>query len=382
MPETVTILLTGDQIAGFVNQPSNPPGINPGQDGYGMVIQDAAALTGPETIYRLVGRQLGGKDHFANGQFWDLQIYTGPTTLPLDEGALADPANWSAVPGLQDMGVRGDFVNDLGDGDEHVVFEARNLFLIYDLNGGFTTTPTDLFYGPESQIGDPDEGNNDGLLQFNETANAFNPICFRAGTLITTADGPVPIESLAVGDLVLTRDNGLQPIRWIARSEIGLARTVIDPSILPIRIGKGALGHGMPLRDLYLSPQHRVLVGSKIVSRMTGESEALVAAKQLCGLDGVTQQTAPGAVVYYHMRLDAHGLVCAEGLWAETLLLGKQALRSLSPEARRELATIFPGLTETTQQAARIVVPGRMARQMVQRHLKNEEALVAYLHAE
>nr|AIA91314.1 CAZy families GT4 protein [uncultured Gluconobacter sp.] len=95
------------------------------------------------------------------------------------------------------------------------------------------------------------------------------------------------IEDLRVGDLVLTKDDGPQPLRWISSRHVSAEMLAAHPNMRPIRIRAGALGEGLPLRDLIVSPQHRMLVRSKVAERMFGEEEVLVAAKHLLELDGV-----------------------------------------------------------------------------------------------
>ncbi|WP_051909644.1 Hint domain-containing protein, partial [Paenirhodobacter enshiensis] len=116
--------------------------------------------------------------------------------------------------------------------------------------------------------------------------------CFAGGTRIATARGEVAIKDLAEGDLVLTRDHGPQPLRWIGSTEVSQLRLVKQPKLRPIRIAAGALGFdsegaALPHRDLTVSPQHRILVRSKIAEKMFGESEVLVPARQLLQLPGV-----------------------------------------------------------------------------------------------
>jgi hypothetical protein len=174
----------------------------------------------------------------------------------------------------------------------------------------------------------------------------------------------------------MTADHGLLPVRWIGRSDVSIASTVINPNILPVRIAAGAMGDGLPARDLWLSPQHRVLVRSRIVARMTGKAEAPVAVKHLCTVPGITQTTIPREVTYLQIRLDRHEMVRAEGVWAETLLVGPQALRGMGRAAREELDLIFPGLVEGPRAAPRTIMAGTTARMMAQRHVKNGKALV------
>ncbi|WP_322890267.1 MULTISPECIES: Hint domain-containing protein [unclassified Yoonia] len=374
MTYTTPILLTGDQVATISGQPTNQG--NPGDPNFGMVMNNVTALGGPTDVYRLVWFQNRNTTDtfFRNGQGWRLEQYTGtgdPTT---------DTANWANIPGIGNLGPRNDLVSGVGGGDEYIVFSRGSNFLLYNINGGLPTTPTTLFYPGSAQNGDPNAGNNNSELDFTDAYAAFNVICFCAGTLIATDKGQVPIERLAVGDLVETLDSGLQPIRWIGRSDISLATTVLHRNILPVCIAAGAMGAGLPMRDLWLSPQHRVLVRSKIVARMAGSPEALVAVKQLSAIPGISPVMRPRDVSYLHLRLDRHEMVRAEGIWAETLLVGPQALRGMSPDARQELALIFPGLVEELCDAVRPVMAGHSARTLAQRHLQNHKALLSETH--
>lgn len=363
------ILLTGDQVATISGQPTNQG--NQGDPNFGMVMNGVTALGDSEDIYRLTWFQnVNTTDtFFKNGQGWRLEVYTG-TGDPV-----TDTSSWRDA-GFGNLSPRNDLVGGVGGGDEYIVFARGSNYLLYDINGGLPSTPTKLIYPGPNQNGDPDLGNNNSELEFTDAAASFTTICFCAGTLIETANGLVAIENVAVGDLVVTLDHGLQPIRWIGRSDVGLGSTIINPEILPVKVEAGSMGANLPIRDLWLSPQHRVLVRSKIVQRMTGKPEALVAIKQLCAMPGITQSNTPSEVSYLHLRLDRHELVRAEGLWAETLLIGVQALRGMQPAAKRELQLIFPELVEETSDAARIVMPGRQGRSMAERHLKNAKPLV------
>jgi hypothetical protein len=370
MTYTGPILLTGDQVASIAFQPTNQG--NPGDANFGMVMENVTALAGPEAVYRLVWvRNINTVDtFFRNGQVWELQVYTGTGDPATDTGG------WVTVPGYTDLSPRNDLVSGVGGGDEYIVFAAPNGYLLYDINGELPTTPETLTYMGAAQNGDPGTGNNNSELDFGDAAASFQPICFCAGTLIETDRGSRPVEDLAVGDLVFTLDHGWQPIRWIGRSEVSLARAIAFPALQPVTVAAGAMGPGLPDRDLRLSPQHRVLVRSKIAARMTGAAEALIAVKHLCGLPGIVQERTLRPVTYLHLRLERHEVVRANGVWAETLFVGPQALRAMGPEARAELRQLFPGLIEGPEDAARPLMPGRQAHQLVARHLKNAKALV------
>jgi hypothetical protein len=195
------------------------------------------------------------------------------------------------------------------------------------------------------------------------------PICFCAGTLIATPFGPRPVETLRPGDLVNTARGTAEPILWVGHRRLGPADLAAHPEFRPVRIAAGSLGRGLPCRDLRLSPQHRIVVRSKIVARMlkSGE-EALVAAKHLVGSRGVTLDKDASTVDYHHLMCARHEVILAEGAAAETLLPGREALRAVSHMAFHEITTLFPALPDLP---ARPVLPGRRARKLAERHRKN-----------
>src|SRR5690606_24870473 len=114
----------------------------------------------------------------------------------------------------------------------------------------------------------------------------------------------------------------------------------------PIRIRAGALGNGTPSSDLVLSPQHRVLVRSRIAQKMFGATEVLVAARQLLLLDGIDIATDLTEVEYFHMLFDRHEVVISNGALTESLYTGAQALQAVGKAARDEIFTLFPQLGE------------------------------------
>lgn len=202
--------------------------------------------------------------------------------------------------------------------------------------------------------------------------------CFTRGTLIETASGPVAVEDLKVGDLVRTRDNGLQPIRWIGSRRLGRAGLAAKPNLRPIRIRAGALGTGTPSADLLVSPQHRILVRSRIAQRMFSTAEVLVAAKQLLQLDGIEIADDLETVDYFHILFDRHEVVYSNGAETESLYTGPQALAGVGKAAREEIFALFPTLAETEDepQAARLLPSGRQARKLAVRHLQHGKSLV------
>ena len=192
-------------------------------------------------------------------------------------------------------------------------------------------------------------------------------------TQLATPNGPQMIETLRVGDLVETLDHGAQPIRWIGRS------TVLPiGKMSPVCIAKGALGCGLPKRELRVSQQHRMLVRSPIIKRMTGSDEALIAAKFLGPMAGIDLKPDIMPVTYLHLLFDCHEIVVAEGAPTESLFPGPQALQMLGPDCSDQLNTLLPQMDNWRNGGvpARIILEGSMRHKAVIRHLKNSKPVL------
>ncbi|KPA20272.1 hypothetical protein shim_32610 [Shimia sp. SK013] len=161
--------------------------------------------------------------------------------------------------------------------------------------------------------------------------------CFAAGTFIQTPFGEVPVEHIAVDDLVETLDNGPQPVRWHG------SRTVeARGKFAPILIDEGTFGDH---RAVTLSPLHRVMVGGAWSELLFGEEEVLIKARDL--VNGKTiRQLDGGTVEYHHLLFDDHQIVFSEKLATESYLPGPQTSASFDPEIVAELCALFPELTD------------------------------------
>lgn len=193
--------------------------------------------------------------------------------------------------------------------------------------------------------------------------------CFAEDTWIATARGDRLVHELAPGDMILTRDDGIQPLRWVASRT--LTGADLAPNLRPIRIARGALGPATPRTPLRLSPQHRVLVRSRIALRMFGQPEILVAAKHLTALPGIDIDTDCAQVSYYHLLFDRHHVIYSNGAPTESLF--PDALHLLPRAAAREITTLLPELNTTP---ARLLAPGRRGRQLAQRHHRNGKSVI------
>jgi len=133
--------------------------------------------------------------------------------------------------------------------------------------------------------------------------------CFAPGTHILTPNGERDVETLAVGDLVLTTEGVAQPVAWIGRQTV--SRVFGDlMRVLPIRIEAGALGENLPVRDLLVTPDHALLLGGVLI-----QAGALVNGTTIRRDDAV-----PEICTYYHVELEDHALILAEGVAAETFV--------------------------------------------------------------
>ncbi|WP_422049039.1 Hint domain-containing protein [Shimia sp.] len=168
-------------------------------------------------------------------------------------------------------------------------------------------------------------------------------VCFTPGTRVLTPMGEVPVENLQAGDKVVTRDNGLQEIRWTGRKHVSGRELMKTPNLRPILIKKGTLGPNQPERDMMVSPNHRMLLVSERAELLFEEREVLVAAKHLTHLEGVEQVDTVG-VEYIHFMCDHHEVVLADGAWSESFQPGEYSLDGIGREQRDEIYALFPEL--------------------------------------
>ena len=198
-----------------------------------------------------------------------------------------------------------------------------------------------------------DEG-DDVTVTFSELENVI--VCFTRGTMIVTDAGEKVIEDLVAGDMVMTKDHGLQELRWTG------SRTVpAKDSFAPIMIKSGVMGND---RDLMVSPQHRMVVEGWKSELLFGERELLATAKYKVNNDTIYVQ-AGGMVEYFHMLFDRHEIVYANGAASESFHPGEVGINALTNEARDEIYTLFPELRDNVGAygpAARTSLKGHEAK--------------------
>jgi hypothetical protein len=151
-----------------------------------------------------------------------------------------------------------------------------------------------------------------------QTANAFSAPtfdvapCYCRGTLILTDHGEVAVEMLAIGDHVLTRTGMLRPIKWLGRRSYAGRFTLGRKDILPISIKAGALDENVPRRDLWISPHHAMYFEENC--------GVLIEAKDLVNGVSIMQAQRVKKVEYFHIELDSHDVIVAEGALSETFI--------------------------------------------------------------
>ena len=141
------------------------------------------------------------------------------------------------------------------------------------------------------------------------TTTVQNTACFRSGTRIRTARGEVEVEQLEVGDMVpVVRAGGMLPIIWIGRRRLDIDRQPRKSDLYPVRVAAGAFADFVPMRDLWLSPEHAVFLHG-----------VLVPVRHLINGTTITQVVCK-EVTYWHIELPSHDLLLSEGAWSESYL--------------------------------------------------------------
>lgn len=188
-------------------------------------------------------------------------------------------------------------------------------------------------------------------------------MCFTPGTRIETALGARDISELSVGDLIVTRDHGLKPLRWIAETRLSEAELTAHPNHRPILLRAGAIAPGCPERDTVVSPQHRMLLEGWRAELYAGEQEVLAPAVGLLNDHSVLRAPVAGAH-YIHLLFDSHQVICGDGAWSESLHPAALEAGALDGAAREELFSLFPTLRAESANygpTARLALTARQA---------------------
>jgi hypothetical protein len=304
--------------------------------------------TGPDTIDGLQGNDtivgLPGADSlFGNDGDDSLSGGTGDDTLAGGAGndiLEGGPGNDSLVGGdgndTLDAG-NGNDTLDGGAGDDYIYAGPATGTII---TGGGTDIVDISGYTPAGTWTLSGNTWTDGVITVDTTGSTVtftddgvnffsdpNLVCFAAGTRILTARGEVAVETLSPGDLVATVSGAgapMKPVVFLGRRRVVLAGNPHAAALAPVRIAAGALAENTPHRDLLVSPDHCLLLDGQ-----------LVPARLLVNGETITIERRLAEVTYFHIELEGHDAVLAEGAAAESWLdTGNRAWFENAPVAR------------------------------------------------
>ncbi|MEM8690859.1 MAG: Hint domain-containing protein [Pseudomonadota bacterium] len=224
----------------------------------------------------------------------------------------------------------GDVINGGEGGDDN------DTLFISDLDATVAFDPM------ESEAGTVTFGDG-STATFQNIENVVIP-CFTPGSIAETMHGPVAVEKLAVGDLVMTRDNGVQPIRWIGHKHLPVATLISNPRLRPILIRQDGLAPSVPNRDMVISPQHRIMIENQAAELWLGEREILVKARHLTHRPGIDTITPKEGVTYIHLLFDRHEIIRVDETWTESFQPGDMVENDDEKEIFAELLELFPDI--------------------------------------
>lgn len=281
----------------------------------------------------------GGENDLLEGGDGDDDMMGGQGNDTLDGGAGIDTMTGGAG---QDTFINVNAGDDVDGGSGPVDFDTLDLRGSAPEGGRLeiTYTSDDREDGFVTYFNAEDEELDDRLV-FEEIENVIP--CFTPGTKIATPKGERLVEELKVGDRVITRDNGIQEIRWVGAKEMTGAEFERAQHLKPVLIQQGALGNDLPERDMMVSPNHRVLVANDKTALYFEEREVLVAAKHLTGLEGV-DIVEVSSTTYIHIMFDQHEVILSDGSWTESFQPGDMSLAGIGNAQRQEILELFPEL--------------------------------------
>lgn len=281
---------------------------------------------------------------------WSIVLYNGNGGVPyssiplsgtIDDEGLGTGALSFLAPNIQNGSPDGlALVDNNGDVVEFLSYEG-SFTAIGGPADGLTSTDVGVSEDPAPPAGQSlqRQGTGDDSSDFTfvgpaaESPGSLNASqtfeCFLTGTLILAASDEVPVETLKVGDLVKTAQGELVAVKWIGYQTFEEGTPSHPFRTFPIQIKAGALGNNLPQRDLFVSPDHAILVDSLLINAGALENGVSIIATQ-----------PQESFTYYHIELEQHSLLIAEGTYAESFLPQNQGRDTF--DNGDEYETLYP----------------------------------------
>lgn len=173
------------------------------------------------------------------------------------------------------------------------------------------------------------------------------PVGLVAGAHLRTPCGPRRVENIRVGDLIVTRDAGLCPVRVVFGRTVTAAELAADPSLAPVRLAARAIAPMMPAQSLLVAPGHRLLIPGWRLEDKPDNELALVPARELAGAcDTIHIARDTGDVTYYNIVFDEHVVFTANGLAVESFRPTPAALDTVDRNVGNDITRLFPSLKD------------------------------------
>ena len=277
------------------------------------------ALAGTGTLVITAGATVQG---LANGAIANLNLQSGATFTLHGVTVMTDPVDVQSGATLDGTGTLGGAITD----DGNIVASSGGLTLTGPVTGSgvITVAPgaTVTLDGPVAAGTTVDFAGATGTIDEADPAEFMATIvgtapgdvvaivaCYVAGTRIATPAGEVSVEDLTLEDSVVTASGKRRPIKWIGRRSYAGRFLEANSGIWPVRFNAGSLGKGVPHRDLLVSPEHAMFLDG-----------LLIPAHCLVNGSTIVQERGLERVDYYHVELDSHDILLAEGAAAESFV--------------------------------------------------------------
>jgi hypothetical protein len=168
---------------------------------------------------------------------------------------------------------------------------------------------------------------------------------------VRTPCGARHVANLRPGDLVVTRDHGLRPVRLVWSRTVTEADVAADPSLAPVCLRPRAIGPMMPQRDLVVAGDHRLLIPGYRLTDQPDASAALIPAREIAGTsDAAFVDRARGEMTFWNLVFDAHEVFTANGQPVESFHITEGSMALVPPAVRARIGEVFPEVARRAEE--------------------------------